>query len=54
MHRVLHPAGELHVADWGRAGGLVSRAAFLAVQLLDGFDTTSDNVAGMLPGRSSK
>jgi SAM-dependent methyltransferase len=49
MHRVLRPAGELHVADWGRAGGLLSRTAFLAVQLLDGFDTTSDNVAGMLP-----
>ena len=49
MHRVLRPAGELHVADWGRAGGLVSRTAFLPVQLLDGFDTTSDNIAGMLP-----
>lgn len=49
MHRVLRPAGELHVADWGRAGGLLSRTAFLAVQLLDGFDTTSDNVAGLLP-----
>lgn len=49
MHRVLRPAGELHVADWGRAGGLASRTAFLAIQLLDGFDTTSDNVAGLLP-----
>jgi ubiquinone/menaquinone biosynthesis C-methylase UbiE len=49
MHRVLRPGGELHVADWGRAGGVVSRTAFLAVQLLDGFDTTSDNIAGMLP-----
>jgi SAM-dependent methyltransferase len=49
MHRVLRPDGELHVADWGRAGGLVSRTAFLAIQLLDGFDTRSDNVAGMLP-----
>ena len=49
MHRVLRPGGELHVADWGRAGGLASRTAFLLVQLLDGFDTTSDNVAGMLP-----
>jgi ubiquinone/menaquinone biosynthesis C-methylase UbiE len=49
MHRVLRPAGELHVADWGRAGGLLSRTAFLAIQLLDGFDTTSDNVAGLLP-----
>jgi 2-polyprenyl-3-methyl-5-hydroxy-6-metoxy-1,4-benzoquinol methylase len=49
MHRVLRPVGELHVADWGRAGGLASRTAFLAIQLLDGFDTTTDNVAGMLP-----
>jgi SAM-dependent methyltransferase len=49
MHRVLRPAGELHVADWGRAGGLSSRTAFLAIQLLDGFDSTSDNVAGRLP-----
>ena len=49
MNRVLRPSGELHVADWGRAGGLVSRTAFLAIQLLDGFDTTSDNVAGLLP-----
>ena len=49
MHRVLRPGGQLHVADWGRAGGLVSRTAFLAIQLLDGFDTTSDNVAGLLP-----
>jgi len=49
MHRVLRPAGELHVADWGRAGGLVSRTAFLAIQLLDGFDNTRDNVAGLLP-----
>jgi ubiquinone/menaquinone biosynthesis C-methylase UbiE len=49
MHRVLRPPGELHVADWGRAGGLASRTAFLAIQLLDGFDTTTDNVAGMLP-----
>lgn len=49
MHRVLRPAGELHVADWGRAHGLASRTAFLAVQLLDGFDITSDNVIGLLP-----
>lgn len=49
MHRVLRAGGELHVADWGRAGGPVSRAAFLAIQLLDGFETTRDNVAGHLP-----
>jgi len=47
--RVLRPDGELHVADWGRPHDLVMRAAFLPVQLLDGFATTSDNVRGLLP-----
>lgn len=49
LHRVIRPGGELHVADWGRATGTVMRAAFLAVQLLDGFANTRDNVAGRLP-----
>ena len=47
--RVLKPGGELHVADWGRATGWATRAAFLAIQLLDGFPNTSDNVNGLLP-----
>lgn len=46
---LLKPGGELHVADWGRPHGRLMRAAFLAVQALDGFATTSDSVAGMLP-----
>lgn len=48
--RVLRPGGEFHVADWGRAAGPLSRAAFVAIQLLDGFATTRDAVAGRLPG----
>jgi cyclopropane fatty-acyl-phospholipid synthase-like methyltransferase len=44
----LRPRGELHVADWGAPHDLVMRAAFLSVQLLDGFATTSDNVKGRL------
>ncbi|MEO7795626.1 MAG: methyltransferase domain-containing protein [Thermoanaerobaculia bacterium] len=48
--RVLRPGGELHVADWGRAHGPGMRALFLLVQLLDGFETTRDSVAGALPG----
>lgn len=47
--RVLKPAGRLVIADWGMPTGLFSRAAFLAVQLLDGFETTQDSVTGALP-----
>jgi len=50
IHRVLRPGGELHVADWGRASGPLMRGAFLAVQLVDGFGNTRDNVNGRLPG----
>ncbi len=48
VRELLRPAGELHIADWGKAQNLVMRLAFLGVQLLDGFETTSDNVQGRL------
>ena len=47
--RVLKPGGELHVADWGRAANPLMRVAFYAIQLLDGFENTADNVKGLLP-----
>lgn len=47
--RVLRPGGQLHLADWGRPHGPGMRGAFFVVQLLDGFATTADNVAGRLP-----
>ena len=46
--RVLKPGGELHVADWGPPQNVFMHLAFLAVQLLDGFETTSDNARGLL------
>lgn len=49
IHRVLRPEGELHVADWGKASNKAMRAAFFLVQVLDGFETTTDNVHGLLP-----
>ena len=49
VFRVLAPGGELHVADWGRPPNVIFRVAFGVVQLLDGFKTTGDSVAGMLP-----
>ncbi len=47
--RVLAPGGELHVADWGRPQNALMRALFFGVQLLDGFATTAESVAGALP-----
>jgi cyclopropane fatty-acyl-phospholipid synthase-like methyltransferase len=49
VYRVLLPAGELHIADWGKPQNALMRAAFLLVQLFDGFETTSDNIEGRLP-----
>jgi ubiquinone/menaquinone biosynthesis C-methylase UbiE len=49
VHRVLKPSGELHVADWGKQPNLLLRSAFLVVQALDGFETTTDNIRGLLP-----
>lgn len=48
IRRVLTPGGQLHISDWGRAANPLMRAAFLPVQLLDGFATTADNVCGRL------
>jgi hypothetical protein len=47
--RVLKPGGELHIADWGKARSKLERLSYLSVQLLDGFETTTDNIRGRLP-----
>lgn len=47
--RVLRPGGELYIADWGKAEDWRMRTAFLLVQFLDGFKSTSENVSGKLP-----
>jgi len=47
--RVLRPGGQFHTADWGKPTNPAMRVAFIAVQILDGFTTTSDNVRGLLP-----
>ncbi len=49
VRRVLVPGGELHIADWGRPPNFLFRLAFGVVQLLDGFRTTRESVAGLLP-----
>jgi ubiquinone/menaquinone biosynthesis C-methylase UbiE len=47
--RVLKPAGQLHLADWGKPSNPPMRLLFYAIQLLDGFENTADNVRGYMP-----
>lgn len=49
IFRVLKKGGKLVIGDWGKSKTVRSRAAFYLVQILDGFETTSDNVKGLLP-----
>lgn len=49
FNRILKPDGELHIADWGKASNFFMRFSFHAVQLLDGYKRTNDNVKGILP-----
>jgi SAM-dependent methyltransferase len=50
VRRVLRPAGRVVIGDLGRPQDPLMRVAvLLTVQMLDGFDVTSGNVAGRLP-----
>ena len=49
IRRVLKPGGELHIADWGKAGSFLMRGLFYFIQLLDGFENTRENIEGRLP-----
>ena len=48
IRRVLKPSGKFHIADFGKPAGALQRVGFYAVQLLDGFQTTTDNVENLL------
>jgi len=50
IRRVLKPAGTVLIADWGRPQNKLQRILFVLVQLVDGFETTDDNLRGLLPG----
>lgn len=47
--RVLVPGGRLLICDVGRASDPLMRGLFFAIQLLDGFATTRENIQGKLP-----
>ncbi len=48
IRRVLKPSGEFHIADFGKPTGAFQRLGFYGVQLLDGFETTGDNIKNLL------
>ena len=54
MRRVLKPGGELLVCDFGEAKNSLMRLGYGLVQLIDGFETTDDNVKGRLPALISE
>jgi ubiquinone/menaquinone biosynthesis C-methylase UbiE len=49
VFRVLKPSGIFAIADWGKPSNKLMRLLFYSVQLLDGFETTHDNVEGFIP-----
>lgn len=49
IHRVLKDGGELHIVDWGKASNIFMRGVFYLVQILDGFENTSDHVDNRFP-----
>ena len=49
IYRVLKPGGLLIIGDWGKPKSRFRRWLFYAVQLLDGFKTTQENVEGLIP-----
>jgi ubiquinone/menaquinone biosynthesis C-methylase UbiE len=48
-HRVLHPGGSLHIADWGKPQDPLMRAGLFTLAIFDGFDGIRDHAAGRLP-----
>lgn len=49
MRRVSKDAGRLVLADWSTPSGIFTRAGFLGIRLLDGFETTAGHAQGQLP-----
>jgi ubiquinone/menaquinone biosynthesis C-methylase UbiE len=49
LRALLHPGGELHIADFGRPHTLYTQLAAAAFRWFDGADRTSDNLEGRLP-----
>jgi len=49
VKRVLKSNGEFHIADWGLPANSLMKGSSYLIQLLDGFETTTDSFNGLLP-----
>ncbi|ANU20660.1 methyltransferase type 11 [Planococcus plakortidis] len=49
VRRTLKPGGQFHIIDFEKPQNGLMRVAFFPVQLLDGFETTSPHVNGIIP-----
>ncbi len=49
LRRVLKKDGELLICDFGGAKNKLMRLGYGLVQIIDGFETTADNVRGLIP-----
>lgn len=49
VHRTLRSGGQLHIIDFEKPHNWLMRVAFFPIQFLDGFETTSDHVKGIIP-----
>ena len=49
VHRTLKSGGQFHILDFDNSQNGLMRVAFLPVQFLDGFETTSPHVKGIIP-----
>lgn len=50
IYRVLKPTGQVLICDWGKPYNFLCSIGFYLVQILDGFETTTDNRKGLIPG----
>lgn len=49
VQRILKSGGQFHIIDFEKPQNALMRMAFLPVQLIDGFETTSSHVKGIIP-----
>ncbi|WP_203332937.1 class I SAM-dependent methyltransferase [Planococcus beigongshangi] len=49
VHRTLKSGGQFHLLDFDKPQNGLMRVAFFPVQFLDGFETTSPHVKGIIP-----